>query len=397
MQTRAIRNFHYALDPGRWLFLGPSESVAHGTTLFTQIDKRHRIFLRQDAVAALPRLASHGDAQGRPANLANAPLMLGNLEDALDRSARRALEPYSPAYVVIDRMLNIVRFSGGAVGRYLEPSPGAADLGLFNILRKPLRRTVRTAVQEAINGHKMVLRGGLEVVLEGHSHSLTLIVQPVADGRTDRERYLVAFHDGGITRFRPARARPSVVAGTDTSPDDDQDLAQELAATRSQLMATIGDLETANEELKSYNEEFQSANEELQATNEELETAKEEMQSVNEELQTINTELITKNELLTALNNDFQNLLDATRIATVFLDRNLHITRFTPPMTELFHLRQSDLLRPITDIASRLDYTDLPGDVGRVLDKQRTIEREGIAARGGRRDLPDAHPAVSHP
>ena len=371
LQARAIRNFHYALDPGRWLFLGPSESVAHGTTLFAQIDKRYRIFQRQDAVAALPRLSSHGDTQGRLAHLANAPLMLGNLEDALDRSARRALEPYSPAYVVIDRACNIIRFSGGAVGRYLEPSPGAADLGLFNILRKPLRRAVRTAVQEAMSGHKMILREGLNAVLEGHTHSLTLIVQPLADGRSDRERYLVAFHDAGL-----ARVQPQWPASLATGAYDDHGLAQELAATRSQLMATIADLETANEELKSYNEEFQSANEELQATNEELETAKEEMQSVNEELQTINAELITKNELLTRLNNDFQNLLDATQIATVFLDPQLNITRFTPAMTDLFHLRETDLGRPITDIASRLTYTDLPTDVATVLDKRRIVERE---------------------
>ena len=131
-----------------------------------------------------------------------------------------------------------------------------------------------------------------------------------------------------------------------------------------QLLASIADLETANEELRSFNEEYQSANEELQATNEELETAKEEMQSINEELQTVNTELTARNEQLTRLNNDVRNLLDSTQIATLFLDADLRITRFTPPATALFALRETDLGRPVTDIASRLLYADLAANVG---------------------------------
>ena len=107
-----------------------------------------------------------------------------------------------------------------------------------------------------------------------------------------------------------------------------------------------------------------------------METAKEEMQSVNEELQTINTELSVKNEQLTRLNNDFQNLLESTQIATIFLDHDLRIMRFTPGMTELLHLRASDEGRPITEITGSLAYPDLPADVASVLGSQQVIERE---------------------
>jgi two-component system CheB/CheR fusion protein len=372
LQARAIRNFHYALNPGGWLFLGLSESVARGAELFIQMDKRQRIFQRQEVVAVLPGLAARDSLPPGVAAVSSGPFPGGGLDDAFDRSARRALEQYSPAYVVIDRGGTIIRFSGGAVGRYLEPSPGVANLGLFGILRRPLRRTVRGAVEKAIAGHTAVVEEGLSIGIEGDTHLITLIAQPISNGRPGQDRYLVAFHDAGLARGQTVRVAGPAAAVT----DDDETLAQELASARSQLMATIADLETANEELRSFNEEYQSTNEELQATNEELETAKEEMQSVNEELQTINTELIAKNEQLTRLNNDFQNLLESTQIATIFLDSKLNITRFTPAMTGLIHVREGDLGRPITEIASRLDYATLPADVAAVLAGRQTIERE---------------------
>ncbi len=390
LQIRAIRNFHYGLNPGGWLFLGPSEGVGHGAALFDQIDKRHRLFQRREVTTMLPGLLPRDAAPPGFAQAANGARPAGNLEDALDRSARRALEQYSPAYVVVDRASNILRFSGGAVGRFLEPSPGVANLGLFGILRKPLRRQARIAVQAAITGHKAVIEDGLALTLDGRDHIITLIVQPVSDGgRTERDRYLVAFIDAGPARAGSIHGRAAAArVGSGAAAEEDHELALELAATRAQLLASIADLETANEELRSFNEEYQSANEELQATNEELETAKEEMQSINEELQTVNTELTARNEQLTRLNNDFQNLLDSTQIATMFLGKGLRVMRFTPPMTALFALREADIGRPITDIASRLADADLADDVAAVLDAPQIIEREVALADATPGDTP---------
>ena len=134
--------------------------------------------------------------------------------------------------------------------------------------------------------------------------------------------------------------------------------------------ATSDELESQIENMKSMTEEYQSVNEELQSSNEELETAKEEMQSVNEELQTINGELHGKNELLMQVNNDLQNLLDSTQIATIFLDDDLRIRNFTPAAMEVFSLRDSDRGRPMTEIVSLLSYDKLREDVRKV---QRTL------------------------
>jgi two-component system, chemotaxis family, CheB/CheR fusion protein len=375
LQVRVLRSFHYALNPGGFLLLGPSESVTQGAGLFTTLDSRHRIFARHTQTGAA---ADTLPARTSPARYASSAVAARQAaaEDAIDRGARRALEQFSPAYVVIDRASDIIRFSGGNIGRFLEPSPGVASLNLFGIVRKALRPAVRGAVRKATAGRGTVVQERLVLPLDGRDHSVTLIVNPFIDGRSERDLFLVAFRDVGPLGARARRTTPASPGLTEDLAAAEPERVAELSATRSQLLTMVTELETANEELKSSNEEFQATNEELQATNEELETAKEEMQSVNEELQTINAELGAKNDLLARLNDDIQNLMDSTQIATLFLDRDLRVTRFTPRVTELFSLRAIDLGRPITEIASLLAYSTMQADMMAVLDGLEIVEQE---------------------
>ena len=142
-------------------------------------------------------------------------------------------------------------------------------------------------------------------------------------------------------------------------------------------------MQTSQEELKSANEELQSTNEELQSTNEELTTSKEEMQSMNEELQTVNQELQAKVTDLSRANNDMKNLLDSTDIATLFLDDNLDVRRFTSQMAKIIKLIPGDAGRPITDIASELDYPELAEDAREVM-RTLVFKEVTVAASGGR-------------
>ncbi|MDZ7796028.1 MAG: PAS domain-containing protein [Candidatus Marinimicrobia bacterium] len=127
------------------------------------------------------------------------------------------------------------------------------------------------------------------------------------------------------------------------------------------------EMQTTQEELKSTNEEMQSTNEELQSTNEELTTSKEEMQSLNEELQTVNIELQSKIADYRDANNDMKNLLNSTDIATLFLDKELNIRRFTDQLNSLFKLRQTDIGRPFTDLVTDLQYPDIEEHANEVL------------------------------
>jgi two-component system CheB/CheR fusion protein len=69
------------------------------------------------------------------------------------------------------------------------------------------------------------------------------------------------------------------------------------------------------------------------ASNEELQSSNEELQSVNEELYTVNAENQEKIEILNRLNADLDSMAKAAAIATVFVDSNLLLTRFTPEAT----------------------------------------------------------------
>ena len=363
LQDRLMQTFHYALRPGGYLCLGQSESVTRKTKLFDTLDKKSRIFVRRESVGVAPAFLQ----DPRRVKPVTARPAIRSIEPT-DVEVRRITEKYSPAYVVIDRHHEILRFSGGEVGRYIEPSPGTASLDLFNIVRKGLRPMLRAAIQKAQKLDEPVTTEHTAIKIEGRNRSVRLIVEPVSDGRdAEAGRWVVVFNE--------VPGKDAKASGGASHPDL-QALEQELQTTRTQLRSTIDELATSNEEMRSANEEYQSVNEELQSSNEELETAKEEMQSVNEELQTINAEMSSKNETLTRLNSDLKNLFDSTQIATVFLDSKLHIKYFTPAMTDLFHLRDSDRDRPITDLAARMRYSDLRRDVAKVLRTLAVVEHE---------------------
>jgi two-component system, chemotaxis family, CheB/CheR fusion protein len=378
LQERVVRTFHYALRQDGILFLGPSEGVTRSAQLFTAIDAKHRLFRRRDTAVAT-RLGDFRSAEpARPQPARSPPRAATQAEDLIDKGARNVLEKHSPAYLVINRQHEIVRFSGGQTGRYLEPTAGAPTLSLFGILRKSLRPIVRTAVEKAFASRQAVVNERVNIKIDGHSRAVTVIVEPIADDGPSATLCVVAFQDlGSIAERRKAKGA--------VEPQDAnvQALEDELFRTKEHLQAAIDDAEAANQETGSSAEEYQSVNEELQASNEELETAKEEMQSINEELQTVNAELSSKNDLLTRLNSDMQNLLESTQIATVFLDNQMRIKGFTPAITNVFHLRDTDQGRPITEIVTRLAYDELQADVETVLRKLTVIEREVQIAEGG--------------
>jgi two-component system, chemotaxis family, CheB/CheR fusion protein len=368
LQDLLMRTFHYALLPGGYLFLGTAESVARNSRLFTALDKKNRILQRRDASGALPAFRS----KDMPAPmLPSPPPRRRPAEDRIDKAVARVMQHYAPAYFVIDRNHEITRFSGGETGHYLEPSAGAPSLNLFSILHKALRPAVRAAVSQALADGVRIVNDNLTMRIDGEARALTLIVEPIGgeEGAKSSAACVVAFRDTS-----PATAPPKTPqVGSEANVEA---LENELRATKAQLEAATDELETRTEDMKSTTEDFHAINEELQSSNEELETSKEELQSVNEELQTINSELNNKNEQLTRLNADMQNLLDSTQIATVFLDDELRIRHFTPTLSQLFPVKDSDRGRPLTQIVGDVDYTTLQADVQRVQRNGEVLERD---------------------
>ncbi len=346
--------------------------MTRNARLFTALDKKHRILQRRDAGAVLPTLQPRGiPAAAAPPSL---PPRRRSADDRIEKAVGRLMQLYAPAYFVIDGNHEITRFSGAETGHYLEPSHGAANLNLFSVLRKSLRSAVRAAVSQALADGQRVINENLTIRIDGRARALTLIVEPIG-GENDAKTggsCVVAFRDTSPL----AAENEDAVAPAERNEATVQVLERELHGTKAQLQAASDELEMRIEDMKSTTEEFQAVNEELQSSNEELETAKEEMQSVNEELQTINSELGNKNEQLTRLNSDMQNLLESTQIATVFLDDQLRIKHFTPAMTKLFPVRDSDRGRPITQFVTELSYTTVQADVEKVQRDGEIVEHD---------------------
>jgi len=171
---------------------------------------------------------------------------------------------------------------------------------------------------------------------------------------------MIIFRDvASVSPGRARRRRP-------TGPVDPA-INDELVRLQDEIHALRQAMHASEEELQAANEELQSTNEELQSANEELTTSKEEAQSMNEELQTINAELQTKLDDLALAQSDMQNLLNSTDIATLFLDKDLNVRRFTDKITRIIHLREGDIGRPLSDLASTLNYPQLHDDAKETL------------------------------
>ncbi|WP_375417543.1 CheR family methyltransferase [uncultured Hymenobacter sp.] len=379
LQRNLLPVFHYALQPGGLLFLGPSESIGGLSELFTPLDAKWKIARRAELPVPLQPLSSFfplsatlpspatalTSAMHSPATTARPRREGGTFATLVQQ---RLLLHYAPPAVVVNAKGEIM-FVHGRTGRYLEPAPGLGTLNLLDMAREGLNFELSTAVHRAAQERADVQLDGVRVQTDAGPQLLRLHVRYLREPDALAGLLLITFEDQPTP---PRRARRP--AGTaPAEPERDAlvtALDKELSFTKHRLQTTIEEMEGGLEELKSTNEELQSANEELQSTNEETMTNKEEMQSLNEELMTLNLEYQTKSEELgqvAAL--DLKNLLDATEIAILFVDNELVIKRFTAAVARIINLAPGDEGRPLAHFAPSLRHSPLLAETRQVLDR----------------------------
>ncbi len=279
------------------------------------------------------------------------------------------VERYAPPSVLVTAEYNVMHLSE-SVGRYLIHSGGEVTSNLLRLAREELRTELRAALHSARAEGRASRSRPIPLKIHGAEHLVVLSVRAVpVDGQSF---FLVIFDE----IHAPVGEQEAGAADLGAYHRRVADVEAELAVSDGRLQAIIEEYEGSQEEMRASHEELQSANEELRSTLEELETSKEELQSMNEELQTVNQENRHKVEELAQLSSDLQNLLAATDIATLFLDRQLRILRFTPQVGEIFNVRPVDRGRPISDLTHRLGYDELQSDAELVLRKLVPIERE---------------------
>jgi chemotaxis methyl-accepting protein methylase/PAS domain-containing protein len=370
VQKKLMPLFHYSLNPGGILFLGSAETVGSFTDLFVPLDTQSRLFRRKESGVRLglvefPSSFSAGpaiDATVRPEPKPSASLQ--SLADQL------ILQRYAPPSVIANDKGDILYISG-RTGKYLEPAAGKANWNIFAMIREGLRYELTNAFQKALRQKEGIRLQGLKVEESEGLQGVDVSVQRLDASGPLQGLVMIVFTDVPLDA-KVAGPKPK----THIHNVRLDELEQELVQLRAESRASREAMQTSQEELRSANEELQSTNEELQSTNEELTTSKEEMQSMNEELQSLNTELQIKLDELSQTGNDMKNLLDSTNIATLFLDKELNVRRFTPQVSKIIKLIPGDVGRPVTDLTSALRYPELAEDARQVLETLAPIEKQ---------------------
>ena len=399
-QKRVLDIFHFALKPHGLLLLGSSEAVDEGSALFAALDKKHRIYVQRPAqrmgvpvpagASTLLRAieaqekarggpvlpgrsftAQQQASDGRASSLLLSELTRGGDERvSMGELHFRLIERFAPPSVVVNGDYDIIHISEKA-GRFLQFSGGEPTTNLLRVVHPMLRLELRTALFQAAETKVPVEVARVPVEIEGERRAVDIRVSPARELAPGF--LLVVFEMHAAVETTGGENQP--VSRTEPEPIVRQ-LERELETTKAHLRDTVEQYEASSEEMKASNEELQAMNEELRSASEELETSREELQSINEELATVNQELKSKVEELGHANSDLHNLMSATAIATVFLDRNLRIMRYTPTAAPLFNLIPGDLGRPLADLRLRIDYLEFANDAVRVLDRLTPIEHE---------------------
>lgn len=377
IQARVVAMFHFALNPGGFLFLGNSESIGQGSALFCGVSNRWRIFSKVDTVqpcrSTFPIVPTSRNVRRLCAQSGEPPQVKIN---ALAREANRNDPSYT---VVIANGEGEIFYQSGHIQKYLHTPGSVPRSHLFDLCRDGLVTRLRAAVHKCSSEGMKVLVSSARVRRDKKYHCVRLSVTPLDRYTGGAGLVRVCFDDEGDRAAQTGNAQR--VGAKDGSPLIKQ-LEYQLSATQEGLQNTIAELETANEELKASNEKVMSMNEELQSANEELESSTEELQSLNQTLNNVNSELQEKIAALESTNNDLTNLMNNTDIALVFLNAVMHVTFFTPATTRLFAFIQSDIGRDIGEIHRRFDDPDLVMDAQQVIATLRPREAEIISECG---------------
>jgi two-component system CheB/CheR fusion protein len=369
LQNKLVKLFNYSLNPGGILILGTAESSGNQKEGFEELDGRLKIFKRATPLPS--ELIEFPSSFGSSRAVATAPPIIPDVVENIQTLADQILlQRFAPASVLVNAQGDIL-YTTGNIEKYLELVAGKANWNIYAMARDELRQELPSTIRKAKENFDAIILPNIKLRTIGGAQFVDVTVQCIEKPASIRGMIMVVFadvpafveHDVGKTK-----------TGKRSSTGKQQELEIQLQRSREDRQSIYEEMQTSQEELKSTNEELQSTNEELQSTNEELSTSKEEMQSLNEELQTVNIELQSKVSDFVQANNDMKNLLNSTEIATLFLDKELNIRRFTNNVINIFKLRNMDIGRPFTDIVTDLQYPELDSHARQVIKTLISIE-----------------------
>ncbi|MDX1963496.1 MAG: chemotaxis protein CheB [Pirellulales bacterium] len=375
-QSRAISLFHYGLRVGGELLLGGSESPGELSGEFEVLNDRARLYRKiRDVRLAHNLRAPVTSALGvvQQVQQRRSRAMGSRMSHGLAPIYDELLQLYIPPSLLIDESRALIDTFGGAE-KFLRFPSRQPTLDVLDLIPREIRTTLSGALQRAIKDRGSVRFGNIGIPGDDGPQNFNLTVAPLKQSGGQDRYFLISFEPVQVLPLA-APAMEAAPAELDASRDQIRQLESDLRFSQENLQATVEELETSNEELQATNEELIASNEELQSTNEEL-------HSLNEELYTVNAEHQRKNEELAELNRDMHHLLENTDVATVFLDRELRIRRFTSRVHSIFELMERDIGRPIHTFSSKIRLDNLDQRLQDVLRTGEPYESETTSDNG---------------
>jgi two-component system CheB/CheR fusion protein len=366
VQKKVISLFHFGLRTGGVLFLGPSESPGELMPEFQALDDHWKIYRKRRDIRLPPDMRLPL-SMAAPHVRVTAPAPAQAMDASLLSAYDRLLDEFMPPGLLITDRRQLVHAFGGA-GRFLTHRDGRPTSDILDLVDGNLKLALAGSLQRAAKDLTAVVYTGVRLGDAGAEKSYKLTVKPILNRQANLTHLLISLEEMDAT---PAdkRSTATEIDVSEASREQLSSLESELRHTRENLQATIEELETSNEELQASNEELVAGNEELQSTNEEL-------HSVNEELYTVNAEYQKKIVELTELTDDMDNLLRSTEVATIFIDRDMCIRKFTPHVGRVFDFLPQDVGRRIDSFSHHLDGENLHEDVAAVLASGKPVEKQ---------------------
>ncbi|WP_043481821.1 CheR family methyltransferase [Janthinobacterium sp. HH01] len=377
-QTRILETFHFALKPDGVLLLGNSESADMLAEHFVPIDKKNRIYrakanrvnIRVPTVISPFRPLRQSVRQDDATGERNQSTYAGLHDRALAATAEPSL--------IVNGNADIIHMTAEA-GKFLRHAGGEPSRNVLSLVVPELRLDLRTVLFQVEQSGERARIAAPSLVRDGKLWDVEICATPYLDEEIGEKVVVVLFEE------RPSTASAGDTPRQGNEPNDAVLLSLEknLQRTTARLQDTIEQAEASAEELKASNEELQAINEELRSASEELEIGKEELQSLNAELQRVNQEMQGKVDETSKANDDLQNLIVSSDVATLFVDREMRVQRYTPRTTDIFNIIPGDLGRLLAHITHNLEFDELASDAARTFETLRLVEREVRSLNGG--------------
>ncbi len=363
-QRRALASLSYGLRVGAILFLGSSETLGEMAPHFDVVNETGKIFRKRVHSRAMHR----PEVGVRAGRRGLGPVEPGRGENKLLPLYDALLDRFMPAAFLVSEQRTLIDSYNGAE-KLLQVAARRPSSDFLDMLPPTVRAPLAAALARAQREPGPIAYSDIVWTRpDGTQSSFTLTAERLLV-RNSGPAYLLSLSNERAEEVEAPRAQ-EITDGSRLT-----DLEAELSQARHSLQSTVEELEASNEELQATNEELVAANEELQSVNEEL-------HSVNEELHTVNAEHQLKIAELTELNRDISHLLESIDVATIYLDRDLKIRKYTPRASGIFGLVEHDVGRLLESFNHQLMYPSLMADVKSVRDGGPRVEKE-VSSRDG--------------